>query len=73
VAIARAVVGEPPLILADEPTGNLDPAMAAEVMEVLWQLNRAGHTVLLITHDPTLAAAVPRRVFLNEGQLSREE
>lgn len=72
VAIARAVVGEPPLVLADEPTGNLDPAMATEVMEVLRQLNRAGHTVLLITHDPVLAAAVPRRVFLKEGQLSAE-
>lgn len=72
VAIARAVAGNPPLLLADEPTGNLDTACAAEVMETLYALNHAGQTVLLITHDPTLAAAAPRRIRLRDGQLVEE-
>lgn len=72
VAIARAVAGDPPLLLADEPTGNLDGACAAEVMETLHRLHRAGRTVLLITHDPALAASAPRRVRLQNGHLTEE-
>lgn len=69
VAIARAVAGDPPLLLADEPTGNLDAACAAEVMDALRTLHRAGHTILLITHDAALAASCPRCIRLQNGQL----
>ena len=69
VAIARAVAGRPPLVLADEPTGNLDRASAAGVMECLRQLHRQGTTLLLITHDEGLAASLPRRLRLAEGGL----
>ena len=69
IAIARAVVGNPPLLLADEPTGNLDSSSATEVMTLLRELNRDGHTVLLITHDGALAASMPRRVTLQDGIL----
>ena len=69
VAIARAVAGRPPLVLADEPTGNLDRASAAGVMECLRRLHRQGTTLLLITHDEGLAASLPRRLRLAEGEL----
>jgi len=69
VAIARAVAGRPPLVLADEPTGNLDRASAAGVMECLRRLHRQGTTLLLITHDEGLAASLPRRLRLAEGRL----
>ena len=67
VAIARAIAGRPPLLLADEPTGNLDAESVAEVMECLCNLHRAGHPVLLITHDGAIAATAPRRVRLDAG------
>jgi putative ABC transport system ATP-binding protein len=66
-AIARAVAGEPRLILADEPTGNLDSQMAREVMEILEQLNAAGATVVIVTHDPELAARAQRNVHIVDG------
>lgn len=69
VAIARAMAGEPPLLLADEPTGNLDKEAGALVMEALYRLHRQGHTVILITHDPALAAAAPRRLQMESGVL----
>jgi len=69
VAIARAVVGEPVLLLADEPTGNLDSESGASVVELLRELNRAGTTVVVITHDPDLAAAFPRRVAVRDGRV----
>ncbi len=67
VAIARALVGDPALVLADEPTGNLDQRNGAEIMALLERLNRAGHTVVLITHDPSLAVRASRRVRLVDG------
>lgn len=67
VAVARAVVGEPDLVLADEPTGNLDSAAGAEVMELLGGLHRSGTTVAIITHDPEVAALAPRRVRVRDG------
>lgn len=67
VAIARALVGKPPIILADEPTGNLDAVSGHEVMKLLSELNGEGHTVLMITHDVTLARTLPRRLQINAG------
>ena len=69
VAIARALVTNPPLILADEPTGNLDSHAGAEVMALLRELHGAGRTIVLITHDPDVAAAAPRQVHIRDGRL----
>jgi putative ABC transport system ATP-binding protein len=69
VAVARALVGEPALLLADEPTGNLDSRSGAEVMELFSALHQSGTTVLMITHDPTVAARAQRRMVLSSGRL----
>lgn len=69
VAIARAVVGRPALLLADEPTGNLDSATSAGIIEVLRELHRDGTAVAVITHDPAIAAAMPRQVEILDGQI----
>ncbi|MEV0639417.1 ABC transporter ATP-binding protein [Streptomyces sp. NPDC050619] len=70
VAIARAVVNTPDILLCDEPTGNLDSATAAAVMDLLAELNRAGVTIVVITHDPAVAQRAPRRVTILDGRLS---
>jgi len=67
VAIARAVVGDPPLLLADEPTGNLDSRSGEGVVQLLHDLNAAGTTIIVITHDAGLAARLPRRVAISDG------
>jgi len=69
-AIARALAGEPRLLLADEPTGNLDSNMAREVMELLERLNTDGATIVMVTHDPELAARAQRNVHIVDGQAS---
>lgn len=70
VAIARAVVTGPRVVLADEPTAGLDPAAAGDVLGLLDGLHRAGHTIVLITHDRAAAARAARRLFLENGVLS---
>ncbi|MFW6694289.1 ABC transporter ATP-binding protein [Streptomyces sp. MAR4 CNX-425] len=72
VAVARAVAGDPPLLLADEPTGALDTASGARVVELLRELNEAGTTVVVITHERELAAALPRQVRLRDGRVERD-
>ncbi len=69
VAIARALAGEPKLLLADEPTGNLDSMMARAVLELLEEINAQGTTVIMVTHDPELAARAQRNVHIIDGQL----
>ena len=70
VAIARALAGSPKLLLADEPTGNLDSQMARGVMELLEEINPGGTTILMVTHDPELAARAHRNVHIIDGQVS---
>ncbi|MFQ5493850.1 MAG: ABC transporter ATP-binding protein [Phycisphaerae bacterium] len=67
VAIARALINRPALLLADEPTGNLDARMGGKVLELLADLNQAGQTVIMVTHDDMVAAHASRRVELTEG------
>jgi len=69
VAVARALVGTPRLILADEPTGNLDSAMANDIMNLLEKINEMGTTVVVVTHDSELATRAPRRIYLLDGKL----
>jgi putative ABC transport system ATP-binding protein len=69
VAIARALVGRPQVVLADEPTGNLDSAATSELVALLQQLNRQGITLVVVTHDPLVAGAMSRQVQLRDGQV----
>ncbi len=73
VAIARALVAEPDIVLSDEPTGALDSKTGAQVIELLQQLHSQGRTIVLITHDLEIAASAPRRVFLRDGKIERDE
>ena len=73
VAIARALVTSPDIVLADEPTGALDSKTGAAVIELLTDLHREGRTIVLITHDLEIAASAPRRVFLRDGLIERDE
>lgn len=72
VAIARAIAGNPPMLLADEPTGNLDTAAGQEILALLHRLHDAGHTVVIITHDPRVGASCPRRVVIEDGHLRED-
>ena len=69
VAVARAIVNQPPLLLADEPTGNLDQATGSQVLELLRDLNTAGQTVIMVTHDDRAGAYASRRVDILDGEI----
>jgi len=69
VAIARALAGDPELILADEPTGNLDSLMARQIMDLLDEVRSAGATIVMVTHDPSLAARADRTIHVLDGRV----
>ena len=72
VAVARALVNEPALLLADEPTGNLDSVTSTEIMDVLTQLNRDGQTIVLVTHEHDIAEYAKRQVHLRDGLIEKD-
>jgi lipoprotein-releasing system ATP-binding protein len=72
VAIARAIVGDPAIILADEPTGSLDTATGADVLALLSELNARGATIVVVTHNPEIADAIPRTIRLRDGQITHD-
>jgi putative ABC transport system ATP-binding protein len=69
VAVARVLAGEPKLILADEPTGNLDSLMAREIMDLLDQINAAGTTIVMVTHSPECAVRAQRQIHVLDGRV----
>jgi cell division transport system ATP-binding protein len=74
VSVARAFVSHPPLLLADEPTGNLDPETSIGIMQLLYRINRAGTTVVVVTHDREMVDKMRRRVIqLHEGRVIRDQ
>jgi putative ABC transport system ATP-binding protein len=73
VAIARALINDPALIFADEPTGNLDEASGHSVMSLLAELHREGRTIVMVTHDPAVAAFGERTLLIRDGLVSEEK
>jgi putative ABC transport system ATP-binding protein len=73
VAIARALVNDPRLILADEPTGNLDTSSGAAIMQLLSDLHTSGRTVLVVTHDPRMTRFATHKIFLLDGRIVSED
>jgi putative ABC transport system ATP-binding protein len=72
VAIARALVNQPSILLADEPTGNLDSVTSEEIMQVFGELHAAGQTIIMVTHEPEIAAHAARMVVLRDGQVESD-
>jgi putative ABC transport system ATP-binding protein len=73
VAIARALINDPPILMADEPTGNLDSRTSVEIMAIFQRLNRAGITVVLVTHEPDVAAYASRTLLFRDGKILKDE
>lgn len=73
VAIARALINQTSLLLVDEPTGNLDKASAQEIMDLLLDLNQAGHTIILVTHDEGFADLCPRKITISDGRIVSDQ
>ena len=73
VAIARALINDPAVILADEPTGNLDSASAKEIMEIFKSLHSQGRTIIVVTHDNSIARQAGRAIYLKDGKVEKEE
>lgn len=73
VAIARALANDPPIILADEPTGNLDSRSSIEIMEIFQRLNKEGNTVIIVTHEPEIADFTNRIVVFRDGEILKDE
>ena len=73
VAVARAIAAQPPIILADEPTGNLDSRSTVEIMDIVKELHKSGRTVIIITHDDDIARQVNRVIRIMDGRVESDE
>ena len=73
VAVARALVNDPSILLADEPTGNLDTATGTEIMALFARLHQAGNTIVLVTHEPDIARNAHRIIHVRDGKVERDE
>ena len=73
VAIARALVNDPHIIMADEPTGNLDTKSTKEIMEIFERMHEKGHTIILVTHEPEIAVRASRQLLVRDGRITRDE
>lgn len=73
VAIARALVNDPHIIMADEPTGNLDTKSTKEIMEIFERMHELGRTIILVTHEPEIAACASRQLLVRDGRITRDE
>jgi putative ABC transport system ATP-binding protein len=73
VAIARALAADPAILLADEPTGNLDSATSVQIMDLLTELNEQGRTIIMVTHEPDLARYARQQLHMRDGRIERIE